>query len=270
MINVLSPSSRRLFILILAIFLFTSAQAASYERGDGTFTDTGRGLVWVADEAYSVSTGMSRGVVLSRAEALRVVDEMNRGAIENFGHGDWRLATTTELRRLYSESTTVPIGLQRLGTWLRSQEGAVPGRDWTTRDRSKALIYTWPVRSGVGGPLDFSAIVLFAIGNGDDDDSGIEISDNVQVLSGDLIVNEAAALVTGEDSFFAGNLSADDIEIGAGTTVAAPYSVSYNSLDNEGTILGTEIDSLTLPVFDEAPPFQSAPAGIQNVTFERE
>ena len=190
MINVLSPSSRRLFILILAIFLFTSAQAASYERGDGTFTDTGRGLVWVADEAYSVSTGMSRGVVLSQAEALRVVDEMNRGAIENFGHSDWRLATTTELRRLYSESTAVPIGLQRLGTWLRSQEGTVPGRGWTTRDRSKALIYTWPVRSGVGGPLDFSGIVLFATGSSGTSEFKITVGHSAQVLSGDLVINE--------------------------------------------------------------------------------
>ncbi len=208
---------------------------------------------------------MFRGVVLSQAEALRVVTAMNRGAIENFGHNDWRLATTTELRRLHSESTAVPIGLQRLGTWLRSQEGTVPGRDWTTRDRSKALIYTWPVRSGVGGPVDFSGIVLLATGSSGASAFKITVGHSAQVLSGDLVINEEGdKLATGVDSFFGGNLTADDIAIEEGNTVAG--NVSYNSLDNKGTIEGVENPSLALPVFNELPPFQSAPAGIQNVT----
>ncbi len=46
MINALSPSFRKLLSLILVAFLFSPAYAASYRQGDGTFTDTGRGLVW--------------------------------------------------------------------------------------------------------------------------------------------------------------------------------------------------------------------------------
>lgn len=107
-------------------------------------------------------------------------------------------------------------------------------------------------------PPGFSRVALFAT-------NSLQVERNIQILSGDLVVHDASPGPT---------LPGDvELEIESGATTAAGYSVRAdsvrvdraavvggdvvsNELENKGTILGSILSPLALPVFEELPPFQ--------------
>lgn len=106
----------------------------------------------------------------------------------------------------------------------------------------------------------FSQVSLFAT-------NSLQVDRDVEVVSGDLVVNDASSGPTLPLGV--------ELELESGATTAAGYSVRAdsvrvnrevdvfgdvisNELENKGTIHGAIVSSLELPVFDELPPFQEA------------
>ena len=101
-----------------------------------------------------------------------------------------------------------------------------------------------------------------------------QLDRDVQVISGDLVVNNAATgPILGEKQLsldqgvvtpagFA--LKADSVDIDGGAVVGG--NVHYNVLQNNGTIAGSLITPLALPVIGTLPSLQAATAGTQNIT----
>ncbi len=116
-------------------------------------------------------------------------------------------------------------------------------------------------------PDVFSEVVLFAT-------NSIYLKQNSEVLSGNIVVNEASegptlafgveltvgiATTTGEGV----NLKADSIKVRQNASIAG--DVHTNDLDNNGTINGTITEPLPLPVFESWPEFVSAPSGGEDI-----
>ncbi|RMH20893.1 MAG: tandem-95 repeat protein [Acidobacteria bacterium] len=101
-------------------------------------------------------------------------------------------------------------------------------------------------------PPGFSRVVILG-------SDGVELGDRVDVRSGEVVVNDAGAgeLEVGKDVTTAAGwrLAGDRVEIKKGSQIGG--DVAYNQLDNKGTILGSEITPLALPVFAPLPPFQT-------------
>jgi hypothetical protein len=104
----------------------------------------------------------------------------------------------------------------------------------------------------------------------------IQVDRDCTVTRGDLVVNDAgAAPFLGEKELsldqgvhtpagFA--VKANGVDIDGGAVVGG--AVHYNSLRNDGTILGPLVTPLALPVIDTLPALPSHPAGTQNITVE--
>jgi hypothetical protein len=101
----------------------------------------------------------------------------------------------------------------------------------------------------------------------------MHLEQNAKVFSGDVGVNEA-----GSPPFLDSQL---ELSVGIGVTISPGYAVRahrikvksgatvngdvyYNTLDNNGTITGTQHTPLSLPLITTLPEFQSAAPGTQN------
>src|SRR5258706_11506116 len=154
-----------------------------------------------------------------------------------------------------------------VGLLLASSLGADPGK-------------AEPIHSRVartGGPVQglaldpaFSQAVVVAT-------NSVRLKNQSVVESGDIVVNAAAGgdtLQSGYElsldpraSTFAGSdLKANRIRIKNNAIVAG--NVFYNTLVNQGTILGARTTPLALPVFASLPPFHAElpPPGVSDVT----
>lgn len=99
--------------------------------------------------------------------------------------------------------------------------------------------------------------------------NSVAIRGGADVLSGDVIVNQATAgpYLNGAELSIAGlattaanwDVEADSLTVAAGAVVAS--DVSYNQLTNNGTIGGQQRTPLALPVFSTLPAFQAATPG---------
>lgn len=122
-------------------------------------------------------------------------------------------------------------------------------------------------------PLDFSQVVIFAT-------HSAKIDRNVDILSGDIVVNEprssssSATLTPGfELSIGKGAttpnslavVAADRVSISKNAVVGG--SVLFNFLRNSGVIMGAQITPVPLPVFlpAEVPPFQTGVPGSMDI-----
>jgi hypothetical protein len=104
--------------------------------------------------------------------------------------------------------------------------------------------------------------------------NSIQIDNAVVVVSGDVIVNNAASgPVLGQSALSLNNavttpalykLAATSIHLDHGAVVHG--DVYYNTLSNQGTITGTLFTPLALPVFATLPTVSIRPAGSTNVT----
>ena len=107
----------------------------------------------------------------------------------------------------------------------------------------------------------FGNVVLFAT-------NSLQVERSSQIVSGDLVVNDASPGPTL-------NVSGFELELQGGASTAAGYSVRAdsveidrnsvvggdvvsNELSNEGTVQGSILSPLDLPVFDELPAFEVA------------
>jgi predicted acyltransferase (DUF342 family) len=225
-------------VLCFALLIPSSSAAVPlvHDNGDGTMTDQGTGLTWVADRAVAK--------VLPRAEALRHLTAMNAGVTENFGRTDWRLPTERELRRISSLLSLPrrPFGASRSGPGLPSA--------WANQ------VVLWPV-SGSAVVADLPAAAIVAT-------NSAVVRKNTHV-TGDVVVNDASPgptlspgfeLAINQNAVVQGGLKADSIAIDPGASVSG--GVSYNQLTNQGSIAGALSTPLPLPVFSMLPAFQTA------------
>ncbi|MFW6012090.1 MAG: Ig-like domain-containing protein [bacterium] len=111
-------------------------------------------------------------------------------------------------------------------------------------------------------PEGFSDVVVLGT-------ESVRIDQDVVVTSGDVVANQADPdpsppppglyeLFFDKRATAAGSLRADSVFIGKNATVGG--DVEFNELDNEGSIAGSELTPLALPVFDELPSFLTGPA----------
>jgi hypothetical protein len=239
------------------------ATAELIDRGDGLLVDPVRRLTWVADGNHVVRQGASKWTVVSRARALAILRAMNAGTIEGFGRHDWRLPTTDELSALFADpgvAAAQPI----LVAWHRAFDGRHGGKRGAPDQ-----VLLWPVAGNAILPGVDAAVVL-AI-------NSVQLKNSATVASGDVVVNAAspgptlvAAYELGLEPFAntaAGtSLRADSVRINSKADVGG--DVAYNELSNSGTIHGSSITPLSLPVFGLLPPFPGQPpsSGAPGVT----
>lgn len=103
--------------------------------------------------------------------------------------------------------------------------------------------------------------------------NSVALRTGADVLSGDVIVNEASAgpYLNGAELSLAGSVTtaadwdveADSVTVAAGAVVGG--DISSNELTNNGTIDGLQRSPLALPVFPALPAFQTASPGSTNV-----
>ncbi|HEV8580133.1 MAG TPA: Ig-like domain-containing protein [Thermoanaerobaculia bacterium] len=229
----------------LALVPFAAAAAEIvHDNGDGTMTDTGTGLTWVADRAFAVRSGFAAGLVAPRAQALGLVAAMNSGAVENFGRTDWRLPTERELRRISGVLSlpSRPFGAARRGPAL------------TGGGAEKAVL--WPV-SGSAVVSDLPAAAIVAT-------NSVLIKRDSHV-TGDVVVNDSSPgptlspgfeLAVNRNSVVQGGLKADSVLLDQGGSISG--GVSYNQLTNQGATTGALSTPLALPVFSMLPAFHTA------------
>ena len=115
----------------------------------------------------------------------------------------------------------------------------------------------------------FRDLVIFATDK-------VTLKANAQIISGDVVVNADLdpqdELIIGEGATTSAgsDLKADTIRVRSGATVNG--NVFFNSLNNSGTINGTQNSGLALPVFNlatEIPVFQPGTPGGMDVTVPR-
>ncbi|HVG09821.1 MAG TPA: Ig-like domain-containing protein, partial [Thermoanaerobaculia bacterium] len=104
--------------------------------------------------------------------------------------------------------------------------------------------------------------------------NSVAIRSGADVLSGDVIVNQASAgpFLNGAELSIAGTVTtpanwdveADSLTVAAGSVVGG--DVSYNQLTNGGTINGLQRSPLALPVFPALPAFLTATPGTTTIT----
>ncbi|HEV8240637.1 MAG TPA: hypothetical protein VGS57_14805 [Thermoanaerobaculia bacterium] len=193
------------------------------------------GLLWVADPQFAVSNGFAPDVVMPRAQALRMVAAMNRGALPNFGRRDWRLPTQRELK-----------------AWLRSQ--GLPTRIAPTPGVD--VVRSWPVVGAATLPGVAATAILAT--------NSVQLNRSAAV-TGDMVVNDssagpyldaAAQLKLDRDSHVTGDLKSNSIGLDQNSLLTG--NASYNTLSNGGTITGTSSSPLALPVFALLPVFHTA------------
>ncbi len=227
---------------VLLLLLAAAAPAAGPLRhnGDGTVTDLGTGLTWVADRSFAVSSGFARDAVLPRGSALELVAAMNSGRVENFGRTEWRLPTQRELLRMASLTGGLPRPFAGGSTSLAGARGAAPA---------------WPV-IGASVLAGFEEVAILGT-------NSVLLSRDTN-LQGNLAVNDASPgptlragfeLAVDRASTVNGSLKADSIAIDRDSHVG---DVHYNSLQNNAASTGTLHTPLALPVFALLPQFHTA------------
>ena len=247
------------FTLAIALLCVVPAAADLESRGKSLLVDDGRGLTWIADGRYVVNSGLADRAMLPRAEALEVIERLNAGWVENFGHRDWRLPTAREVDHLLAEGA---------GFGDRTGDDPALVRVMFEADRAAGaagaggsdLVVVWPVRGSLIEP-GFPDVVLFAT-------NSMRLKNQAEVMSGDVVVNDAGAgptLVSGFELGFdpraetaAGYaVKADSVRIKNNAEIGG--DVHYNDLDNKGEVHGALITPLDLPVFDLLPLFIAQP-----------
>ena len=240
------------FCLALALAAVLPARAELRDTGRGLLVDSDQQLTWVADANFVVDSGLADRIVLPRARALAVLAQLNAGVVENFGHDDWRLPTARELARLLS------VDGDRLAALTGTDaEGFLAGVESAAAAGAIAdPVVVWPVH-GSAILAGFSNVVLFAT-------NSMWLKHHDGVVSGDVVVNDSSPGPTFDPGFElhvehhvsapAGNaVKADSVDLDHDAVVGSLY---YNDLDNDrGTILGSEVTPLALPVFAQLPEF---------------
>ena len=104
--------------------------------------------------------------------------------------------------------------------------------------------------------------------------NSVQVDRNVHVVSGDLVVNDLATTpILGEQQLSIDQgvttpagyaLKANAVDIDGGASVGG--NVEYNFLQNNGTIAGSLITPLALPVISTLPSLGNATAGTQNIS----
>jgi hypothetical protein len=239
------PAARPAVVLgILCFLLAAAAPAASPLRtnGDGTVTDLGTGLTWVADRGFAVSSGFARDTVLPRGTALALVAAMNSGRVENFGRTEWRLPTRRELLRM----AALTGGLPRPNGGGRV---ALPGG-------ARDAVAAWPV-TGASVLSGVDEVAILAT-------NSVHINRHSQVV-GDVVVNDASPgptlragfeLGIDQSSTVDGDVAADSVALDRDVEVTG--EVAYNALQIGNARTGSLRTPLSLPVFALLPPFQTA------------
>jgi Big-like domain-containing protein len=235
-------TSPALLIVTLALLFSPAAPAAGPLRhnADGTVSDLGTGLTWVADRSFAVTSGFARDVVLPRAAALQLVAAMNAGRVENFGRTEWRLPTQRELLRMAALTGGLPRPFAGGSTPLAGARGVGP---------------VWPV-IGASVLAGFEEVAILGT-------NSVMLSRNTN-LQGNVAVNDASPgptlragfeLAVDRASTVNGSLKADSIAIDRDSHVGDVY---YNSLQNNAASTGTLHTPLALPVFALLPQFHTA------------
>lgn len=275
---------KRILLVVSVALGLTLVGQESLRRSDWLITDGETGLTWVSDAGYAASSGFASDPVLTLPDALRFLAAMNAGEVENFGFTDWRLPTDYELAGISAAEAAGKLGqpvanismartfMDRSGRWSRRSARGTP---------QTVGVFTWPVRGAEVQP-GFADVVVFAT-------NSIDINNGAVILSGDLVANAASpgptlnasvelsigkvevTTTTYSPGFdlvttATARLKADSIKIHQQATVNG--DVSYNDLQNNGTINGMLITPLALPVFSLLPPFPTAvpPPGAPDVT----
>ncbi len=239
---------RPALVLAAALVVLASAAPAAgplRDNGDGTLTDLGTGLRWVADRDFAVTSGFARASALPRAEALRLVAAMNAGAIENFGRTGWRLPTARELLRM----TALAGGLPRPFGSGGGGRAALPG--------GRAALPAWPVL-GASVLSGFDRVAILAT-------NSVHLHRSTQVV-GDVVVNDASPgptlfpgfeLALDRSATVQGDVKADGVALDRDVEVTG--SVGYNTLQKDPQArTGALSTPLGLPVFALLPPFHTA------------
>jgi VCBS repeat-containing protein len=114
--------------------------------------------------------------------------------------------------------------------------------------------------AGAVVPAGFSDVVILGT-------NSVALDHDVDVTSGDVVANDASAGPTLEDGYelfvdnkstVAGSLRGDSVAIDKKAAVGG--DVAYNDLANDGTISGSELTPLPLPVFGVLPLFHTGPS----------
>ena len=244
---------RQIDLLVLCAVVLLSGASAVH---GAPATD---GLTWMPDPAFVVSSGLSDSVVMSRTEALAILNRINSGEVENFGRTDWRLPTERELdARL--ERGLPPAGEESPNRLLRK-----PGL--TLRASVPAgKVMLWPVAGAAIEP-GFSETVILAT-------NSVRVKNDADVASGDVVANDASAGPTLADGYelsmdpksstAAGwAVKADSLQVKKKATIGG--DAHSNDADLKGTVAGTEVSPLALPVFAMLPPFYGASPGASGV-----
>jgi uncharacterized protein DUF1566/chitobiase/beta-hexosaminidase-like protein/Big-like domain-containing protein len=107
-------------------------------NGDGTASDNLTGLMWTQNA--SIEYGYK-----SWQQALDYVNAMNIGVYANFGHTDWRLPNTIEMKSLMKIGQTTFL-------WLDNQgfSNVQAGSYWTSNSYNNSVDYAWTVGMGYG------------------------------------------------------------------------------------------------------------------------
>ncbi len=227
----------------------------------------GHSLQWTADPAYVVTSGLSQSVLVSRADALRILARMNAGEVESFGRHDWRLPTAREVLAHMQATGMGPSSIPSLDPKLFSAwlETAVPhnGPHLAAKPHlAGSAVLLLPV-AGYGIEAGFPNVVIFG-------SNSVYMKNHAAVLSGDVVANDASPGPTLVSSFEVGMdpfsstpagyaVEGDSVRIKNKATAGG--DVAYNDLDDKGTIAGSAITPLALPVFSTLPPFFTATPG---------
>lgn len=240
-------------IVGFVVVLFSLGGVVRAEPGRATLTRSSeRGLSWVADSQYVVRAGLAESVVMPRPRALELLAAINAGAVENFGHRDWRLPTLAELDFLLArERGGATEALDGLRVWLAAKRASADHAD---------LVVAWPVR-GAGLPAGIDRVVILAT-------NSVRLKNDVMVTSGDVVVQDASpgpTLQPGYELYLDPKastatgyvLKGDSVRVKNNAVVGG--DVHYNELSNQGTIAGSLVTPLALPVFGLLPPFVAQP-----------
>jgi len=224
-------------------------------------------LRWTADPAYVLTSGLSDNVLMPRADALRILARMNAGEVENFGRTDWRLPTARELVAHLAATGMDPASIPTLNgkvfaTWLATEMPASGPHLALKGKLASRPVILWPVAGAAIEP-GFSNVVVFG-------SNSVYLKNDATVTSGDVVANDASPGPTLVTDYEMGmdpksstpggyTVKADSVRIKKKATAGG--DVAYNDLNNKGTIGGTEITPLPLPVFSMLPLFFTGTPG---------